>query len=254
MNRFPLIFNHYLKRNLADPMSIVFYFLMPIGLIVLNMLGSIGLFQLSGDYDSANLTATATFLAVIFMVSFQFFSGELIIHNIYGELRGPVSSRLFVSPVPQRTFIMGCAVSCWVFNIIQALVIFIVTAIFFDVYWGNPLVFIAVLLLISIMSQLIGALISILVPTRKVASGILNGLAFLMMFLSGMLFISFGDSPIATFITSYATPLALGFRAILFAGPVFDDMSRAMFNLGILTVITVVLGFIVFVLGRRRSL
>ncbi|MCL2391126.1 MAG: ABC transporter permease [Oscillospiraceae bacterium] len=254
MSRLPLIFKHYFRRNFSDPSGIIFFLLLPVGLIVLNMVGAIGFVNLAGESDSVDLAATATLLAAMFMVSFQFFSGDFIIHNIYNDLRGPISSRLYATPVTQRTFVIGCSLACWIFNVVQAVAIFTVASIFFDVYWGNPLIFIAVVLLTSIMCQLIGALIALTVSTRKVASGIMGGLGFFMMFLSGMLFVSFGDGPVATFITSYATPISLGYRAILFAGPILDDMSSAIFNVGILAALTVVLGGIVYLLGRRRSL
>jgi len=257
MNRFPLIFTHYFKRLLRNPINILVYIVLPMGLVVLNMLANIGMFELQGGDLAANasaVAATATLLATVFMVAFQFFSGELLMENIYSDFEeGPVRWRLSASPVPQRTFLFGAAVACWTFNLVQAILIFSVLAILFDIYWGNPLVLVAVVLIVSIMSQLIGALVSQLAPTRKTATVAINLLCFGMMFLSGFLFIPLGNSAIATFITSYGTPLALAFRAILYAGPVLDNMGHALFNLGLLAVITLVLAALVFTLGRRRT-
>jgi len=256
MNQFPLIFSHYFKRNIKNTINLLVYIALPLALVLLNMLGLIGLFEMQGgDLAAAadGVAANATVLAAVFMVSFQFFSGELLLEDIFDELKtGPVRWRLFAAPVPQRTFLSGAAMASWLFGIVQALVIFGVVGLLFDVHWGNPLVFIAVILIVSIMSQLIAALITQLVSKRGTAVVVLNILCFAMMFLSGFLFIPLGNSPIATFIQQYGTPLSLGYRAILYAGPVFDDMSRALFNLGILGAITAVLAVLVFALGRRR--
>ncbi|MCL2562688.1 MAG: ABC transporter permease [Oscillospiraceae bacterium] len=257
MSRFPLIFTHYFKRAIRHPLNLLIYIALPLALVVLNMLGNIGMFELQGgDVAAAGdvVAANATFLAVMFMVSFQFFSGELLLENMYNDFKeGSVRWRLSASPVPQRTFILGVALSSWVFNIAQAAVIFGVSAIAFDVRWGNPFVFAAVILLVSILSQLIAAFITQIAPKRRTASVAINITCFGMMLLSGMLFVPLGDSAIATFLQEYGTPLALGYRAILYAGPVFDDMNQALFNLGILAAITAVFAVLVFALGRRRK-
>jgi len=257
MNRFPLIFGHYFKRTICNPINLLIYLLLPMGLVTLNMLGNIGMFELmGGDLAAAGdaVAANATLLAAVFMVAFQFFSGELLMENIYDNFKeGPVRWRLLASPVPMRTFLAGAVVANWVFNLLQALLIFTVVGLLFDVRWGNPLMFASVILTVSILSQLIGALVSQVVPKRKAGTVTINVFCLGMMFLSGFLFIPLGDSAIATFITSYGTPLALAYRAILYAGPVLDDMGQALFNLSILGGITLVTAILVFIFGRRRT-
>jgi len=220
---------------------------------MLNMLGNIGFMQdMAGD--AVDTSALATVIAAGFMVSFQFFSGEILIYHIYDDLReGPVRWRLMASPVPQRTFLMGASMASWMFNLLQGALVFTVAALIFDVQWGNPLVLIAVLLIISIMSQLVAALISQLAPKRKNATTVSMIFCFGMMLLSGFFFVPLGNSAIATFLQQHGTPLSLASRAILFAGPVLDDMSEAMFNIGVLAAITAVLAVLVFALGRRRK-
>ena len=257
MSRLSLIFRHYFKRAIKHPINLLVYIGLPVALVVLNMLGAVGLFELQGGDLVANadrVAVQATFLAVMFMVSFQFFSGELLLENIFSDLKeGSVRWRLAATPVPQRTFLSGAVVASWVFNLVQAMIILGVAAVLFDVQWGNPFVLVSVVLLVSILSQLIAALITQLAPKRKTATVAINILCFGMMFLSGVLFIPLGDSAIATFLQQYGTPLALGYRAILYAGPVFDDMGQALFNLSVLGGITLVMAALVFVLGRRRK-
>ncbi|MCL2365722.1 MAG: ABC transporter permease [Oscillospiraceae bacterium] len=257
MNRVSTIFAHYFKRSVRHPINLLVYIGLPLALVVLNMLGNIGMFELQGGdlaAAEAGITATATFIAAMFMVSFQFFSGELLIYNLYDDLKeGSVRWRLAATPIPRRAFISGAVMASWIFNLAQAFVLFGVSALVFNVHFGNPLMFVSIILLVSIISQLFAAFISQIAPKRKAATVAFNILCFGMMFLSGMLFIPLGNSPIATFIQQQGTPLALGFRAILYAGPVFDDMSRALLNLGILGIIALVLATLVFVLGRRHK-
>jgi len=255
MSRFFLIFRHYFTRALRDPLNIIVFLCLPLALVALNMLGLIGMFELAGESETSasDIAATATVLAAVFMVAFQFFSGELLLYSAYELKEGPMRWRLFASPAPPRMFLAGASAASWVFNLVQGFLIFGGIALLFDIYWGNPLILVSVFLLVSIMSQLIAALIFQLAPKRKTASIIINVICFGMMFFSGFLFVPLGNSAIATFLTSYGTPLSLAWRAIVYAGPVLDDMSQAVFNLGVLAAITLVLAALVLILGRRRE-
>ena len=250
MGRLSLTFTHYFKRAFRDPMNLIFFVLLPVALMMFNMVGGLGMMD---EAQMGNAQQMATVLAAVFMVSFQFFSGEVLLYSIFDDIRGDMRWRLSASPVPRRTFVIGAALASWMFNLLQAALIFGVTAVVFDVYWSEPWVMVAVVLLISVMSQLIAAVITQIAKTRKMGSGISMGLNFGMMALSGFLFIPLGDGPISTFLTTHGTPISLASRAILYAGPVLDDMSEAFFNMGILFAINMVLVVLLFVLGRRRN-
>ncbi|MCL2864351.1 MAG: ABC transporter permease [Lachnospiraceae bacterium] len=258
MSNLGLIFKHYFKREATSLVNIGVLLALPMAFIALNLMGNIGMFDLIGEQVGADLTntfeftATTTAITILFMVSFQFFAGELILRAINEDLRGEVRWRLFATPNQGKSFLIGAAASSWVFNLIQGILIFGLSALVFDVYWGNMLVVIPLFLLVSISSQLIASLIAILAPKRA-AFGIHTGMCFLMMFLSGWLFVDFGDGPVARFIMYYVTPLGLGARGILYAGPVGDDMRQALFHLGILAAMTVILAFLVLILGRRQK-
>jgi len=260
MSRFPLIFRHYFKRNALNPINLAVYLALPVALVVLNVLGNIGVVEMNvGDIDllpETVVTQFTTMLAAAFMVSFQFFSGELLLESIYSDFReGPQRWRLLATPVPQRTFLAGLSASSWALNLVQGILIFGIIALAFGVYWGNLLVFIAVLLLISIMSQLLAALFSLLIPKQKLASIVWNLFCFAQMLLAGFFFVPLGDSAFATFMATHGTPLSLGWRAIAYAGPVLYDMSSALFNIGILAAITAVIALAVIILsiGRRKK-
>ncbi|MCL2169779.1 MAG: ABC transporter permease [Defluviitaleaceae bacterium] len=250
MNNFGIIFGMFFKRALRDKANIIVLLLLPMGLIALNMVGQMGLAEMMGlgDFDADGF---ATVMAIVFMASFQYFAGEIILYNIFYDLRGAASERLYVSPVPMRTFVMGAAASSLMFTLMQGILIFGVTAIFFDVMWGSPLIFFAVLLVTGITSQLIGALIALLSPTRKAASAIITVFCFAQMMTSGYLFVSLGNSPFANWLNSYGTPLALS-TTVLFRSTA-GNYSNAMIAFAWLAGVMAVLGILVAVLAKRRA-
>jgi len=247
-NAFPIIFNHFLLRTFREPMAIFFTLLLPMGLIILNATITLNNADLVADPAIA-----VTGITVLFMLAFQFFSGEVLCYTIYDDIRGTVRWRLLATPVPQRTFFIGAVLASWVFSAVQGLLTIGITSLIFDMQWGNPVVLVATLLLISLISQLIVITISQFASTRRLCSGIMFGIGFLMMFLSNALFVNLGNSAVMVFFRTYGTPLALGQRAILLSGVFETDMSEVMISLGILVAIAVVLAGISLVLGRRRK-
>ena len=231
MSRFPLIFRHFLFRSFRDPMSMVFFILLPLGLIVLNL--SINFAQME-EVGNVSTAVEATAIAAIFMLAFQFFSSDLLVYNVYDDIRGNVRWRLLAAPVPQHTFFVAAMAASWVFNLLQAAIIMGVSSIAFEMEWGYLWVMFVVVLLVSLIAQLIALLMTQLFKTRKVASGILQGLCFLFMLLSGILFVPLGDNAIATFVQQYGTPLGVAWNAIGNSGLVEYDMSEVVRSLIIL--------------------
>ena len=250
MSNFMIIFRHYFKRSIFAWQVPILLILLPLGLVTINMFAS-G-FVVGGSYNAA-LTLQASALATTFMIAFSFFSIEVITSIIFEDLKGSVRWRLFMAPVPQRTFHAAAAVGSLMITIVQGVSIFGLSALFFGARINNLPFFIIVFMVVAVMAQLIGLIISQLAPTLRVASGITYAICFGMMILSGILFIPLGDSALAVFITSYGTPLALATRAIFYAGPILDNMNQAMINLGVLLAITLVLAVANIILGRRRK-
>lgn len=250
MGSLGIVFRNFFRRVLLQPGWLLPNIGLPLGLVVLNL--AVG-FNMMGDVDSGVRAAQATAVAALFTIAFQFFSGEVLMSFIYSELRGPVSSRLFVSPVPKSVFLIGAVLASWVYNLVQAAAIFGISALVFDVRIGDPFVLVAVILIVSVMSQLLSAMISLIVSKRKTGVGIQMIMCFGFMFLSGALFIPLGNSAPAVFIQSYGTPLGLAWRAILYSGVTQENMRQSMINLGILTAITALLALIVFALNRSAN-
>ena len=265
------IFKHFLVRTFRDPMAFIFFLLMPIGLIVLNLTIMDGVVNISGaqtqpeygyeqvetnesndDGVEIDMVVQATMMTAIFMLSFQFFSADILTYNVFDDLRGNAKWRLQAAPVPMRKFYVGAALSSWVFNLIQAAAILGVASIFYEVHWGSWPIVVGTILLTSIIAHLIVMLLLQFANSRKLASGVMQGLCFGFMALSGILFVPLGNSPIARFIQDFGTPLGQGINAIGYggAGSIDDalggaggatDIGRALQFLGVMGAVAVVL-------------
>ena len=241
------VLHFLLDKHNRELIVIFFTLLLPLGLILFN-----GAIIMNQDNPNVDPAIAITSITVLFMIAFQFFSGQTLVYHIYDDIRGDVHWRLLATPVPQRTFYVGAFMAAWAFIFTQGLLIIGVTTLIFDMRWGNPLVLIATLFLISLISQLLVVTISQVSKTRQLANGIVMGLGFMMMLLSNALFVNLGSSAIAVFFRTYGTPLALGQRAIMFSGVVETDMSEVMLSMGALAAIVIVLAGLAAVLGRRR--
>ena len=248
MKQFPLIFRHFLFRSFRDPMSIIFFLLLPMGLIILNTVISFAQMEELGD---GRVVEQATAMVTLFMLAFQFFSSDILIYNVYDDIRGTVRPRLLASPVAPQLFFFGAMASSWVFNLVQAALILGVSALFLDLSFGVIWVLLVTVLLVSMIAQLIALLLTQVAKTRKVASGVLQGLCFLFMLLSGVLFIPLGDSAVAQFVMQYGSPLGVAWHTLMYSGVIETDMNQVFLNLGILGGMVAVLLVAVFAVKGR---
>jgi len=251
MKELSIIFRHFLMRTLREPIVIIFSFLLPIGLTILNTVINLNFLD-QGDRQAAAIEATV--IAALFMIAFQFFSSQVLIYHIYEDLRGPARWRLLATPVKQGSFLAGAVLASWIFSIIQGLLIIGTSALLFDMHWGNPFILVAVIIMVATIGQLMALLISLATSKLKTAVGITYAIGFSMMFLSGALFVPLGDSAFAVFVQNYGTPLTLAWRAIIFSGVADNDMSLVAFNMGVLGIIAAVMAGVVLILGRRRRI
>jgi len=183
----------------------------------------------------------------------------VLYYDLFTTLRGNVADRLYMSPVTKNKFFAGAIAWSWTFSILQAIIIFTVTYLAFpDNPYPSFWLLATMVLIVSILAQLKGALMPYIAKTRKAADGISAAICFGMMFLSGGLMINFGESDFAQFLMSRSNPLALGWSAIQWDIQYqlgFNDgrSGDIMLNIGILAAITVVLLAVLIVLGRRRK-
>ena len=255
MGQFFLIMSHYVKRMLRDLPGLPIVLLIPVGIIVVQ--------SLAGDpvmLDGYNVTAS--FAMPMLMLAFQFFNMGFLHCVLYHDFKGDMRWRLRAAPQSLTAFMLPAFTAGWIFSVICGTVVILVSALFLNVYLGNLLVLAAVLLLISLMATFLAMLIFLFVPKVNAANGLVYIISFGFLALSGAFF-PLGNSAVAEFITRFGTPLALGQRAIIYAGSLNDilvavgepgrGMEQALINIGILAAITLVLALITLIAARRRK-
>jgi len=231
-------------------------------LLLIIPLGLIGINSVAGEItllDGYNLGASFSLPALV--LGFQFFNVGIVLAFLYEDFRGDMRWRLRASPHSLMSFVLPTFMAGWLLSIIFGLVVTAVATIAFNVYLGNLLVFVTVLLLISLMATLIGMLLFLLVKKFSAANTAVYIISFGLMILSGFMF-PLGSSALAEFVQTYGTPLALGTRAIAYSGMLNDldpeifaggGMEQALINIGVLAAITVVLAILALVVSRRQG-
>ena len=254
MSHFFLVFTSVLRRTLPNLPLMSLLLIIPLGLIGINSVaGEITLL------DGYNLGASFSLPALV--LGFQFFNVGIVLAFLYEDFRGDMRWRLRASPHSLMSFVLPTFMAGWLLSIIFGLVVTAVATIAFNVYLGNLLVFVTVLLLISLMATLIGMLLFLLVKKFSAANTAVYIISFGLMILSGFMF-PLGSSALAEFVQTYGTPLALGTRAIAYSGMLNDldpeifaggGMEQALINIGVLAAITVVLAILALVVSRRQG-
>lgn len=265
MQRFGLVFRHYLKRTFMHKGNLLAMLLLPITIILLfafvndNWASEEGYNQLFYGY---NVLHTSLVISNLFF--FQLFGAFNNIDNLHEAMGNDTKWRLFAAPVNRTVFTVGGMLASWVVSILQGLIILAVTGIVLNVYWGNPLVNILTLLGLSLFAQVLGVLIFLI--TKNAAQG--NAIAYPFIFFIGGLngFIipirELMNHSIIDFLANWS-PLNLAMQAVTEGGRfgslnLIDgvypggDMSIAIRNIVILYAMVVVIGVISYTLGKVK--
>ena len=273
MSRFFMIMLHYLKRISREYKDIAILLAIPIGLIVINSL-IFGDFEADVGISFDGYNVLTSIMAPAFLLSFQFFNSFFMFIFLYADLRGGMRWRLLAAPCPVRAFFFPAFIANWLVSTALGVVYIVVTAVFMNVYWGNLFVLAAVLAIISLLATIVAVLIFLFTHKLAQANTIGYIVAFGLMVLSGFMvpLQLFGDNAIVRFLTTHGTPLSLGTSAIISSGGLpglFDgfegnialpgfslggDMEQSLINIGILAVITLVLGLVAVIVARRRTI
>ena len=265
MNLFVMITAHYFKRAFRDIREVVLLLAIPLGLVFINsMLGT----NAEGlEFYGYNVIASIVAHAMI--LSFQFFTSTMMVSFLYNDFKKDMRWRLKAAPHKTSTFLFPAFAANWLFSLIMGVIAIVLSAILFNVYWGNLFVLAAVLLLVSLIAVFATFLIYLLTDSDKTANAMTYVVSFGMMILSGFMIPLqlFGDNFIITFLRTYGTPLSLGTSAIFNASRLNDPrlanifgagavgdggMEEALLRIGILAGMALVLAVITFIIGRRR--
>lgn len=253
------LFVHYFKRVATQPMNIFVISLLPMMLMVI-LSYVLGQNPPEGheyllDYHGYNIVATN--VAIMLMTGFQFFAGLALLDYLHGDFRTDRRWRLFSAPVNNNDYIFGAISAVYVYAVSQGLLI-IAASLFLRVHWGNIFVLLGTLLLVAAIGQLLYMLFFLLFKKLTTVQTVVQVIVWVMLFASGWVTMGpgamEGESPVLDFFFTYGTPISLARRAITESG-IFADygMGEALFSMGILLAITVVMGTAVAVLGKLKG-
>jgi len=187
------------------------------------------------------------------ILSFQFFSMEMLVERTFHDLKTDMKFRLYMAPVKRMDYMIAASLVGFLFTMVQGLLIWGISAIFFDFPIGNIGINLLVMVVIAILSQLIGLIICLLVPKYQAARTIVYIFCFGSMALSNALFIEFGSGAVITFIQTYFVPLYAGVEVIAFGGMVENNSEMLINRLLVLVAWLLVLSLVVVILSRRKK-
>ena len=245
-----LVVRHYFKRAFTDITSLLLLVGLPMGIIII---GSLGEHELVNGYDVG-----ATFMTMWMLLSFQFFTGAVMIYFLYQDFKGDMRWRLNATPHTQRTFFISATIANWIFAVAVGVLIIIISNLFLNVYLGNILILGLVLLLFSLMTALLSLIIFLFIKKVGTANGFIYTISFGILVLGN--FMTTSESPVVNFLGNYSNPIPVGLRAIFYSGamrdaiPFFDSggMRESVLNIAILLIVVCILAIIAFIGLRRR--
>ena len=256
MSRFLLNTIHYAKRATRDYLETLLILIIPLGLIIIYGMVFYGDNVMLDGYN-----VVSSVLAPAFILSFQFFAGGTMLLMLFKDLKGEMRNRLGVAPCSKYSFLMPAFFANWLYSICNALILIVVTALFLNVYWGNPMVLALVFALVSLIAILIFAIVFAFTKTYSAANGLVYVISFGMMLLGGWLLVPIGGNPVGDFLLQYS-PLALGINAIVYSGMINEyaligegrGIEQSWVNIAILAAIALALGLIAVVSTRKMKI
>ena len=243
MKNFFWILRNYLKRN----------FLYPANYLVIGLpLVFIVAFQLIDNFintlDTGGDVLGFGGLAMLIVLSFQFFGADLTTDYLHADLKGSTRLRLFVSGNDQRVFFFAVVISGWLFNTLMGIFLVAITSLvpLFDADWGNYIFVILAILFLSFLVQLVGVLIFNFTKDEKSGSKFSYIFGEIMMGIA--LFPAIFNLPAVVERIFNFLPIELGLQ-IAHA----TTFLNALPYFGILLAMNIVLAVVVFLVGRRRN-
>lgn len=242
-------FKTYLRRMLRDPLGLLIFTVVP--LFIVWVLSFVYSNSTEENIFVSRYNMVTTHLAIHMMILFQLNSGIYLLNYLHYDFAKSMKWRLRSTPCPTHTFIFSCIAACSIFNIAQGLLIVGFSAIFMDVYWGNPWVTLLIVMLISLFSQLLNILLFLFVKNLGLAETLSWFFSWIMAVLGGMMF-SLPDTAFFTFMKTYGTPYSLAQTAIKSSGFIDPSISTVWICIAALVFIILLFAGLVIRLGRRK--
>ncbi|MFN2242340.1 MAG: ABC transporter permease [Anaerolineae bacterium] len=131
------------------------------------------------------------------MVFYVFFTGAASAQSILMEEEAGTLPRLFTTPTPQATILGGKFISTFLLLSLQVVTLIVISALIFDVNWGDPLPLALVIVALVIVASSFGIFVtSFLRDTRQ--GGIVYGGVMTVMGMIGMITVFTGTVPTAS--------------------------------------------------------
>lgn len=249
MSLFSVAFRHYLRRMLRDIFSLAIFTILP--LIIVAILASVYSQDSSQEVYVQGFNMVTSFLAVWMMLLFQLNGGLYLLNYLNSDFEQPMKWRLQSVPCAKHIFIFACITACTIFTVAQGLLIAAFTRIFMKAYWGNLLVTLLVIILISLFSQLMCIILFLYVKKISTAETISWFVSWIMVAFSGVMF-KLPDNAFYHFMAKYGTPFSLAKTAITASGFTELSVATVWICLASLFVIVSIFAVIVIFLGRRK--
>jgi len=241
MNTFLWIFRHYFKKNILSPSNLL---VIGLPLVFLTAFTLIDMFV--RDVSDGQYAVFAG-IAIPLVLGFQFFGADLTADWLHADLKTSTRARLLVSPIDQRVFFMGIMTAGWLTNVLYGGVVVAATVLIFDVAWGNFGVVLAVMLSLSLITQLVGVIIFYSTKDEKSSSRLT--------YLFGEIMIGISLLPtVAGNIFSPGGALEAIFNHLpVSLGTQIVEGNNIPLGFTVLLSINAVLAVVVFLVGRRKN-
>ena len=266
MQKFGLIFRHYVKRTFMHKGNLLAMLLLPTAIILLfafvndNFFAEEGLDPLFYGYNVIH-----TDLVIVNLLFFQLFGALNNVDSLHEALSTESKWRLFAAPVNRKIYPLASMLASWIVSLLQAIIVLLVTSVILNVYWGNIFVNILALLGLSLFAQILGVLIFLFTKNNSQGQAIGFPLIFIIGGLSGIMIPirNLIDHSIVDFIADWS-PLQLAMIAIREGGRfgmlnlaegtyTGGDMSLAMRNVLIVFTMAAVIGIVSFTIGKVKK-
>ena len=262
-----IIFKHYLRRSIIEPIGIAIYVIAPLVFVLLTTVIN----QYGQPEDAVVILSNGRDLNVamnliINLFMFQFMGILLVVDPLFRDLKYDMRWRLLAAPVPPVKIVFGCMWGHYVFAILAGLLL-LVGGFFMGSYMFNIGILLATLALVSLIAMLFGTLLFFLFKKMAIPNTLGTVISFGMAILMGVLVTVDLPGPLHAF-GQYGTPLAWATRAVVYssaeASQILTDffgifetfeggMSGAFMNLGFLGAFAAALAILVVLVSRRKT-
>lgn len=191
------------------------------------------------------------YYAVTMLVMTLFYGAQYGLHGMAEDYLESMRSRLLSTPLKLSTHIAGKVFGNVITVFLQGLILILFTKFVYQTNWGNNFgIIILINLVFSVFAVTLGSTVSLIAKNRIAGSAILSIIIPIMTFFSGGYAKIVDDSKFYEIVTKII-PNSLGHKA--FFNAIYGDSSRITWeSLGLLCLMTLALGLISILAGRRK--